>query len=150
MENSISIPPQSVATVGPVFYPLSTSIAGASIFQLMGYTHKLGTDVMIGIATSATDGSPTLLYDPTFNSANPVAVSYIPPFVLPSTGGINLACSFNNTGGTEVVQNILLPGERCGGVLYYYPATAVHHCVHFVEGGGGIICCPGSSSCPQG
>lgn len=149
-ENSISLAAQATTTVGPTFYPLPTAIGGATVAQLMGYTHKLGAAMKIATATSATDAAPSVIYEPSYNPADPVAVWYTPPLVLPSSGGINLTCTFNNSGATEVVQSFDLTGERCAVVLYYYPATAVQHCLHFIEGGGGTDCCPGSQACPWG
>jgi hypothetical protein len=116
------------------------------------YTHKLGTAVTMATATGASDPAPTSIYAPVWNAASPPVVIKTPPAVRPSSGGVLLSCSWDNSAGASVVyyQGDPLAGERCAGIVSYYPARPVHHCIHSVDGGGAIICCPGEPGCPQG
>ena len=83
-------------------------------------------------------------------SASPPVVTKTPPVALPSPGGIALSCTWNNSAGVRQVRfgTSVMNDERCAGVVSYYPAAAVHRCIHSSVGGGIVLCCPGAAGCP--
>jgi hypothetical protein len=149
-DSDITIAAQATVSVGPVFFPLSTALGSASLFRMMGYTHKLGIDVAMRTATSATDPSPTTIYSPVWDPASPPVVTKTPPVALASPGGIALSCTWNNSAGVRQVRfgTSVVNDERCAGVVSYYPAATVHRCIHSSVGGGIVLCCPGAAGCP--
>jgi hypothetical protein len=145
---SSSIGEQATLTVGPVVFP----VGSMSIFRVMGYTHKLGTGVKMQALINDGDPSPTTIYEPAWDPANPPVVTRTPPVALPAAGEISLRCSFTNNTPSIVPLGTSFGGsvnnERCAGTVSYFPAVPMHRCVHTNAGGGATLCCPGSDGCP--
>src|SRR5450432_17697 len=147
---AVSIPAQATNVVlGPTFFPLSTDLGAASLFRLMGYTHKRGIGITMATATTATDPAPVSIYAPAaWDFASPLVATKTPPVALPSPGGIALTCTWSNANGQSVVmRGASVDDERCAGFISYYPAAAVHTCLHTGTGVGVTVCCPGGIGC---
>jgi hypothetical protein len=144
----ISLPPNSKITLGPIFYPLPSEYAASNFFAITGHEHKLGTDVTISTATSATDpGTP--VYDvPDWLWSEPATVAASPPFNVPAGGGFKFTCQWDNTTPDTVTFGESANDEMCFFWAYYYPSNGSEVCVHSDEIAGGInFCCPGSAFC---
>ncbi len=128
--------------LGPQFFPLSATLGAASIFRLEGYTHELGVDLAMSLATGATDPAPTSIYAPApWNPANPLVVDEATPRTVPANGGIALTCKWNNANGSTPVQRgPSVMDERCAAFVSYYPAVAARTCLHMGNGTGPTVC----------
>ena len=142
----ISIPPNSSTTLGPIFFSLPSDYANVNFFAITGHEHKLGTDVKVSLASSASDpGTP--VYDvPDWLWSEPTTVQADPPFQVPSGGGFTFTCDWTNTGDTTVSFGESANNEMCFFWAYYYPSTGSRVCMHTDQYQGGLdLCCPGPS-----
>jgi hypothetical protein len=134
----ITIPPGAAnAMLGPEILTLGPTLGAVSIFRLEGYTHDLGTNLTMGLASSATDPSPASIYMPNpWAPANPLVVDDATPLVLTAQGGIALTCRWNNSlGANMVVRGPSVSDERCAAFVSYYPAAlSTHLCAHTSAG----------------
>jgi hypothetical protein len=128
--------------LGPQFFPLAPTLGAASIFRLEGYTHELGIDLTMSLATGATDPAPTSIYAPApWNPANPLIVDEATAVAVPTNGGITLTCKWNNANGaTQVQRGPSVMDERCAGFVSYYPAVAARACLHMGNSTGPTVC----------
>lgn len=144
----ISIPPNASATVGPVFFQLPDTYAGAKFFAITGHEHQMGTNVQIRTAASKADpGAP--VYDvPGWSWSEPTTVVPATPFSIPAGGGFNFTCAWKNTSNKTVSFGESANDEMCFFWAYYYPSTGSKVCLH-TDGvkGGADFCCPGSANC---
>jgi copper type II ascorbate-dependent monooxygenase-like protein len=128
----INIPANSDATLGPMFLPLDPKYADANFFALTGHTHKLGTDVTVGVATGEAD-SGTMVYDvPNWVWSEPATVQHNPAFTVPTGGGFRFTCSWHNPTTAPVKFGESANDEMCFFWAYYYPSHGSHVCVHSV------------------
>jgi hypothetical protein len=73
-----------------------------------------------------------------------------PPFQIPTGGGFNFTCEWNNPGTDSVGFGESATDEMCFFWAYYYPARAgsPHVCIHTDQVAGGFdLCCPGNALC---
>jgi hypothetical protein len=151
----IDLPPQVMTTLGPVFAPLDPAYAGVNFFALTGHEHKMGTDVTISTATSATDPAPTSVYDVTnWLWSEPATVYQDPTFQVASGGGFKYQCNWfnSNAAGTSDIQfGESANDEMCFFWAYYYPNVGAKVCIHTEKYasyiGSSDFCCPGSAAC---
>ncbi len=143
----ISIPPRSEWSVTS-HLALPPELEGVEYFAITGHTHQLGTSVSIATATDAGDPG-TAVYDvPGWLWDEPDTVIHDPPFRVPSGGGFNFTCNYNNTTNRNVQFGESVDAEMCFFWAYYYPSQGSKLCVHTDMFLGGIdACCPGSPIC---
>jgi hypothetical protein len=144
----INIPAQSMATLGPTFFPPPANLSGVSYFGVTGHTHHWGTNVTIETAPNAT-GPGTSIYDlPNWLWSEPETVYFDPPLQIPSGGGFRFTCTWNNLGPSPVGFGESANAEMCFFWTYYYPSKGAFVCVHTDQFPGGInMCCPGNALC---
>ena len=143
----ISLPPNSKATLGPVFFPLPADYDDVKFFAITGHEHQFGTNVSVSVAANATDpGTP--VYDvPGWLWSEPKTVVQDPPFKIPSGGGFRFTCDWSNTSADTVKFGESANNEMCFFWAYYYPAKGSRVCLHTdkYQDGGVDLCCPGPS-----
>jgi hypothetical protein len=131
----ITVPANSDATLGPVFLPLDPKYADANFFALTGHTHKLGTDVKVGVASGDTD-TGSMVYDvPNWVWSEPATVQHNPAFTVPAGGGFRFTCSWHNPTTAPVKFGESANDEMCFFWAYYYPSHGSHVCVHSTSNG---------------
>ena len=142
----ITLPPNSTTTLGPIFFQLPSEYADVHFFAITGHEHKLGTDVKVALASSATDpGKP--VYDvPGWLWSEPATVQADPPFTVPTNGGFRFSCDWTNTTTQTVSFGESANNEMCFFWAYYYPSQGARVCMHsdkYNQSGGGLsVCCP--------
>ncbi len=115
------IPSVGMVRMGPkaITYPLG--FAGARIFAVTGFTHRLGTFVEVALAASPS-GTPTTVYEPVpFNWAAPPTSLLAPGPVLTAGGQFRLTCDYDNQTGNTVTFGDELSEEICYFGAWYYP-----------------------------
>ena len=152
----ISIPPQSMATVGPIFAPEPTAVAGSKYFGITGHEHQWGTDVTVATTTGPT-GTDTPIYNvPGWTWNEPKTVYLDPPVTVPAGGGFRYTCTWNNLSASTVGFGESANNEMCFFWAYYYPALTMVNgvstqgsevCLHTDQLGSLNACCPGDSLC---
>lgn len=139
----ISIPPQSTATVGPIYMPEPSPVAGSKYFGVTGHEHQWGTDVTVATTTGKT-GTDTSIYNvPGWSWSEPKTVYLDPPVTVPSGGGFRFTCTWNNLSADTVDFGESATQEMCFFWTYYYPDKGAHVCFHTDKIAGGYdLCCP--------
>ena len=148
----INIAPHTRFTLGPVFYRLDSRFSTAHFFAITGHEHQLGTNVIVQTGPAAAGPFTDVYNVPAFSWQEPVTVSPDVPFQIPSGGGFNFTCEWNNTTDTAVRFGESATNEMCFFWAYYYPArpNSPHVCVHTDQIAGGFdLCCPGNPICNQ-
>ena len=89
-----------------------------------------------------------------FQWAEPATANFSTPFSIPTGGGLDITCKWDNTapGATNVTFGEKTTDEMCFAWMYYYPSQGSKVCIHTEKYGGanGInLCCPGDSLCSQ-
>jgi hypothetical protein len=131
--------------------PSNLDLSQSNIFAITGHEHKYGTGVQLQVAPSPT-GPMTKVYDPMpFQWAEPATTTFDPPFSIPHGGGLDITCSWTNTGTTMVTYGESANNEMCFVWAYYYPSQGGKVCFHSQQYGGGAsgvnVCCPGNTAC---
>lgn len=145
----INIPPQSAATLGPVYLPLPADLEGSKFFGFTGHEHHLGTGVSVSTTTGKT-GTDTEIYNPpNFSWAEPPTIYKDPPLTVPSGGGFRLTCTWQNDTASTVKFGESANAEMCFFWTYYYPSKGAFVCAHTDQFGGFDLCCPGNPLCSQ-
>jgi hypothetical protein len=144
----IRLDPMSLATLGPVYFPLPADYAGVQFFAITGHEHHLGTNVQVSVAPAA-GGPYTPVYDvPNWLWSEPKTVFSDPPFTVPNGGGFQFTCDWNNTTMNTVRFGESANDEMCFFWAYYYPSKGPRVCFHTDQlGGSSDFCCPGSLGC---
>lgn len=145
----ISLPPRTTTTIGPMLFTAPSELAGANFFGITGHTHQFGTNVRISTAASAS-GARTSVYDVMpWSWDEPETVSHNPPFTIPSGGGFEFECDYDNTSDATVTFGESAMEEMCFFWAYYYPSVGGGRvCIHTTRGGSPIdVCCPGGALC---
>jgi hypothetical protein len=144
----IKLPPQSAATLGPIYIPQPAMLEGVKYFGFTGHEHHLGTGVKVSSAPSKT-GPDTPIYDvPGWTWSEPATVYKDPPVTVPSGGGFHLTCTWQNDGASAVKFGESANDEMCFFWTYYYPSKGAFVCAHSDQVTGGVdLCCPGSPLC---
>jgi hypothetical protein len=129
-----------------------STLSGVNVFAITGHTHKLGTDMQVGLRTAAGQ-SVTSLYKPNpFSWDEPETATYPTPVVLNSGSSFEFSCEWNNTTADTVGFGESATDEMCFFWAYYYPAKGAKVCAHTEQVPGGLeICCPdaGVTLCSQ-
>jgi hypothetical protein len=142
----ISLAPHSSSTLGPIFFPVPVDYEGANFFAITGHEHQYGTNVVASVATGKGDPGTSVYNVPGWLWSEPATVQANPPFTIPSGGGFNFSCSWNNTSDNTVKFGESATDEMCFFWAYYYPSIGSKTCMHSDKLGGGIdLCCPGPS-----
>ncbi len=151
----INLPAGATQTLEEFFTPSAAQLdlSGAKFFAITGHTHKLGTDMQVGVADSPT-GTKTMVYQPAnFMWNEPVTETHKPEFTIPSgdTGGFDFKCTYKNTTTQNVQFGESANDEMCFFWAYYWPSKGAHVCFRTTQFGGHDICCPdaGASLCNQ-
>jgi hypothetical protein len=146
----VNVPAMSMATLGPTYFALPAIYAAANFFAITGHEHKLGTDVVISVATSKTATAADMsIYDvPNWLWSEPATVVHDPPFTVPTGGGFRFTCKWTNTTTTSVHFGESANDEMCFFWAYYYPSAGAKVCFHTDRVPGGYdFCCPGDPAC---
>ncbi len=142
----ITIPPDSKTTLGPIFFQLPSEYAGVNFFAITGHEHKLGTNVTVSVASSATDTGKSVYDVPGWLWSEPATVQANPPFQVPSGGGFTFSCDWTNTTTQTVSFGESANDEMCFFWAYYYPSQGARVCIHTLKAnaanGGLDLCCP--------
>ena len=142
----ITLPPNSKTTLGPIFFKLPSEYADVHFFAITGHEHKLGTDVKVALASSATDPGKSVYDVPGWLWSEPATVQADPPFTVPQNGGFRFSCDWTNTSTQTVSFGESANNEMCFFWAYYYPSQGARVCMHtdkYNTGAGGLsICCP--------
>jgi hypothetical protein len=108
--------------------------ADANFFALTGHEHKLGTDVQVAVATSASDTGSAVYDVPNWVWSEPATVQHAPPFTIPTNGGFRFTCKWHNpnpdTSAPPVKFGESANDEMCFFWAYYYPSHGTHVCLH--------------------
>ena len=140
----INIPASQTATVHQYFAPsrANLDLSTAQFFAITGHTHHLGTNVTV--ATKPTSGgASTMVYQPNpFVWSEPETVTHQPEFMVPTGGGFDFECDYNNTTTAPVKFGESANNEMCFFWAYYFPSKGSHVCVHSDSYGNVDICCP--------
>jgi copper type II ascorbate-dependent monooxygenase-like protein len=144
---SISIPPMSPATLGPVFFPVPNQYANSKFFAITGHEHRMGTNVQVWTATGVDDPAPTAIYQvPGWQWSEPKTVMFDPPFQVPAGGGLRFQCDWFNSSTNTINFGESATNEMCFFWAYYYPSLGASVCLHSDnDAGGSNLCCPGSA-----
>ena len=144
---TISIPPMSSMTLGPVFFPIPDKYANSNFFAITGHEHHLGTNVQVWTATGADDPSPTAVYQvPGWTWSEPKTLLFDPPFQVPAGGGLKFQCDWTNDSPNMVSFGESANDEMCFFWAYYYPSQGASVCLHEEsDAGSSDLCCPGST-----
>lgn len=130
--------------------PPSIDLSQSKIFAITGHEHALGTGVKVNVAPAKT-GPMTEVYAPDpFLWSEPETVTAAEPFSVPTGGGFDFTCSWNNTTGQNVQFGESANEEMCFFWAYYYPSQGSKVCIHTDEYGGASgldVCCPGDGLC---
>jgi hypothetical protein len=130
--------------------PPSIDLSQSKIFAITGHEHALGTGVKVNVAP-AKAGPMTEVYAPDpFSWSEPETVTPAEPFSVPTGGGFDFTCSWNNTTGQNVEFGESAKKEMCFFWAYYYPSQGSKVCIHTDQYGGvdGLdVCCPGDGLC---
>jgi hypothetical protein len=120
------------------------------IFAITGHEHKLGTGVQAQLASAKT-GPFQNVYDPMpFQWAEPATANFATPLTIPTGGGVDMTCSWTNTGTTTAKFGESATDEMCFFWMYYYPSQGSKVCIHTEQRGFNLnLCCPGDSLCSQ-
>ena len=110
--------PTGVQSVGPLF---AAGLAGTHGFALTTHEHRLGTDVKVWAASSATDTSHPPVADTT-DWANPPLYRLNPEIDFNGQNGLAYQCTWNNTTGQLVTFGESALQEMCFLWMYYYPS----------------------------
>jgi len=142
--NGPCIPAGQPYTLHEFFTPGSTeAFLNAKIFAITGHEHKTGTGVVVKTGLSASDPAMTSVYDPMpFQWSEPATTFHNPTFGIPTGGGFDFTCTYNNTTTTPVAFGESATDEMCFFWAYYYPANGSHVCVHTNQIGNLNVCCP--------
>ena len=148
--NGPCIPAGSMYTLHEFFTPpAGSTFLQANIFAITGHEHRTGTGVVIKTGTSATDNAMSTVYNPTtFLWSEPPTVAAAPPFNIPTGGGFDFTCNWNNTTAAPVAFGESATDEMCFFWAYYYPSAGAHVCIHTSSYGGanGLnVCCPAAA-----
>ncbi len=131
-------------TVGPVYFPMPSSLEDVNIFAITGHTHHLGTDVDVEIAPSEA-GAGTMVYQPSpFSWSEPETVRHEPAVQVPADGGFRFTCKYENDSGQRVGFGESANDEMCFFWAYYWPSRGSKVCMHsemYTENPLDI-CCP--------
>jgi hypothetical protein len=127
--------------------PSYLDLSQSHIFAITGHEHHYGTDVQLQVAPSKT-GPMTMVYNPMpFQWAEPATANFPDGgFSIPQGGGLDITCSWTNTGTQTAKFGESANDEMCFAWMYYYPSQGSKVCVHTEQFGGanGInACCPG-------
>jgi hypothetical protein len=127
--------------------PSYLDLSQSHIFAITGHEHHYGTDVQLQVAPSKT-GPMTMVYNPMpFQWAEPATANFPDGgFSIPQGGGLDITCSWTNTGTQTASFGESANDEMCFAWMYYYPSQGSKVCVHTEQFGGasGInACCPG-------
>ena len=139
----VSLPP-GPTTLNEFFSPsrASLDLSTAKFFAITGHTHKLGIDMQVNVAPSP-GGAKTSVYAPTpFVWSEPETKTHNPEFTVPSAGGFDFTCTYNNPTAATVTFGESANNEMCFFWAYYYPSKGSHVCVHTTRYGGVDVCCP--------
>lgn len=130
--------------------PNYLDLSQSKIFAITGHTHHLGKDMQVRVGPSK-DGPFESVYAPTpFSWSEPVTVTHKPEFSVPTGGGFEFECTYENTTNGPVGFGESANDEMCFFWAYYYPSQGSKVCVHTEQYGGanGLnICCPGDNLC---
>ncbi len=140
----ISLAPGVMTTVEEFFTPsrANMDLSTAKIFAITGHTHHLGTDMQVATAPTS-GGTKTPVYAPNpFVWSEPLTQEWSPEFSIPTGGGFDFKCVYNNTESTTVKFGESANDEMCFFWMYYYPSMGSHVCFHSDNYGGIDICCP--------
>jgi hypothetical protein len=145
----INIPPQSDATLGPVFFKVPSQFASVNFFAITGHEHQWGTNVQVWTATNATDKGAPVYQVPDWSWSEPKTVVDDPPFTVPAKGGFKFQCDWFNASSSNVTFGESATQEMCFFWAYYYPKQpGAQVCFHTDKVPGGADgCCPGSAVC---
>jgi hypothetical protein len=147
----IDLLPGQMATLHEFFtVPSYIDLSQSHIFAITGHEHQLGTGVQVNVAPSKT-GTMTSVYNPMpFLWSEPETTTHDPAFSVPTGGGFDFTCTWNNTTTQEVKFGESATNEMCFFWAYYYPSQGSKVCMHTNQYGGanGLdLCCPGDSLC---
>ncbi len=143
----INIPAMSKATVGPVFFPLPSDYQGVNFFALTGHEHHWGTNVQVWTAGMKGDPAAKPVYEiPNWQWSDPVTAFQDPPFQIPSGGGFQFQCDWDNQSTAPVKFGESANNEMCFFWAYYYPSKGARVCAHS-DKYNIDLCCPGSPYC---
>jgi hypothetical protein len=135
----IVIPSSQDVTLGPVFYQLDGIYSDAKFFALTGHEHKLGTNVQVAVAASASDAGTMVYNVPSFVWSEPPTVVHNPPFTVPPNGGFSFTCKWHNPSTDPSAAPVKFGesanDEMCFFWAYYYPSHGTHVCLHSEKGG---------------
>jgi hypothetical protein len=137
----IDLPPHTMTTVGPYYFPLPGIYADSHFFAITGHTHQYGTNVQVWAGVGEA-GATTPVYDVApFSWDEPETARPNPPFMVPPHGGFRFQCDYENTSDEQVGFGESANQEMCFFWAYYYPSHGAHVCMHS-EQFGINICCP--------
>jgi hypothetical protein len=136
----ITIPANATYTTGVQYFALPSQYDSSNFFAITGHEHHLGTEVQIWSATSASD-TGSLIYTSTSWSDPPTA-TFAPPLHIPSGGGFNFQCDWDNTTNDSVSFGESANDEMCFFWAYYWPSQGASVC--FADQGVST-CCPGGN-----
>jgi len=133
-DTAISIPAMSEATLGPSFLRVPDRFDGVSYFAITGHEHQWGTDVYVEV-TESEGMAGTPVYDlPFFLWDEPETITYDPPFTIPTGGGFNLTCEWNNLSNRSVSFGTSVDDEMCFIWAYYFPSRGPLICANGLFG----------------
>ena len=144
----IKIPAHSAFSLGPTYIPVPGMLDGSNFFGFTGHEHQWGTKVTV--ASSPGKSMPgTSVYDvPGWTWNEPTTVYHDPPVVVPTGGGFQLKCDWQNQSASEVTFGESANNEMCFFWTYYYPSKGAFVRAHTDQVPGGYdLCCPGSPQC---
>jgi hypothetical protein len=112
---NINIPPNSEATVGPLFHTFSKA---RQIFGLTGHEHQRGTGFTIDLG--AQGGQMTSVYSNN-DWAEPPLTVFDPPLPVEAGQGLRFACKYFNPTNQAITFGEGFNQEMCFLWAYYYP-----------------------------
>ena len=129
----INIPANAAGDTGVLY---QHALAGTTTFALTTHQHRLGTEMRVWYAGSASDPNKMMVADGKSWSDPPLEL-FATPLDFPTNGGSTLStkglafqCKWNNTTPSDVVFGEGFNDEMCFIWQYYYPSQGFQLCVN--------------------
>jgi hypothetical protein len=120
----INIPPNSMASTGPLF---QSGIAGTHLISITTHQHRLGTGIMVW--ESAAPGEQDTQIAKDLDWSNPSWGLLAPQYDFDGTNGLTYECDWTNTTDETVQFGESALDEMCFVGGYYYPSKGLDLCV---------------------
>jgi len=143
----VLVPPQSVSSLGPMYFPLPSGYENLQFFAITGHQHRMGTGVTVDVVPDPQTPGGAVYSPAAFQWNSPQTVYHDPPFSVPAGGGFRFSCQWHNTSDQVLRYGGSSLDEMCMFWTYYYPSQGTKVCFHTEIPLSFDSCCPGAPGC---